>query len=1104
MRKRCSAPNPAIVAAFVVLLVAGGRPVSGGRICKAVIDCPLNWKDQTVHVPDSVVMVSEIFEHCSPDSFREAPVVGTEDTISLFFIIDHSGSMSYMDSTATRYDVVEKLIDTLAARSPESEVGITVFSNQLLHDYRDDSYFVQLDPSSEWHDSYIPLTRLDTTVGSMSAVEKLKWSIALSPTPNDTDIGGNRRLLNANYGVTGRHSGHDIAGNPVTGYNTTTDISLAFEAARKAFETARYPADRRYVIFLSDGVHQYVDVERRPNQLDYQGGEGVPTTFTAFFINETQPIPDQINTMTDNIAANGYSSTNTQSEVWKVSGREGELIDRLLNKFPGMGQKLFPSEPRALTMNGVSAVSFDSTLAYFDEPFVLESDTTTFDVSFQYYYLDPLNIDTTREFSFDVVRSRDRAAIEEDSYYIRLECWDQGILELRYANEVVTEIEGDWTPLQARFYPPSEFPIDEVTLRVGNATGSDELVLTTENHGSYFGARFNRAIGSPSIDDTLQNGLNDSVIVTYRNPDIPYDVVRLAVRVLPLRDLEVTGAYYLDQSGGMADGYADVIRVEFGDTLYADEIDAVAPFIQVQSDRDLEVTSVIPSSRGFDILLKHGADEEPFTGLYPGERLYIDQVPDLPRGGAFPSTDIALADSMGPVIVGADYYDLADIDSRDTLVVRFSESVKRIGSATPFLFPRGSSSTQYSPRLSAVDNDGSEARFAVVPVDGRTEPAPGDSIWIDSTAGVSDTLPVAQQSNNVRRVLNYHLLYMVKAARYIDADDDGLIDTVRVTMDRPPDRAMLDKLTSTVELPAYRNFTYTKDDFSLTDEGYEIAVTQPADTEPFTAVDNRDSLTTARTQSSTGGLILRSRVPITDDMAPVIVGARFRPRFVTDSSSIPPDTIVVTYSEPVDAPAEPTPLVLFDGRTGEPYTMELRGTSSGSGTEHTYLVTGIEGTEFPASGDSLRMEHTAGVKDKQGNVQDNENNRMAPLVVGAFKYRFSVKSAPNPFDPLTATTPSIAGIGSRRGTALLVRPLGPIPGDIRLEGTVSLYDCMGNLIVDRMKGTTADGNEYVAFVWDGTNLNGRYVGTGSYLAVVVIEDNKDHKETRKLKIGVRR
>jgi len=42
------------------------------------------------------------------------------------------------------------------------------------------------------------------------------------------------------------------------------------------------------------------------------------------------------------------------------------------------------------------------------------------------------------------------------------------------------------------------------------------------------------------------------------------------------------------------------------------------------------------------------------------------------------------------------------------------------------------------------------------------------------------------------------------------------------------------------------------------------------------------------------------------------------------------------------------------------------------------------------------------------------------------------------------------------------------------------------------------------FVWDGTNLNERYVGTGSYLAIVDIEDNKGNKETRKLKIGVKR
>ena len=157
--------------------------------------------------------------------------------------------MSIMDSTGIRYRLVQSLIDTLFAKSPASEVGIAVFSNQLLHSHQDDPFFVQLDP--RWHDSYVPLTRLDRSVGGMSAVEKLKWAVKIASNPGDTDGGGNLRLLNGNYSPTGRLNYWGIDG----GYNGTTDVTLGFEAARKAFLSASYPREDQYIVFLSMVSH---------------------------------------------------------------------------------------------------------------------------------------------------------------------------------------------------------------------------------------------------------------------------------------------------------------------------------------------------------------------------------------------------------------------------------------------------------------------------------------------------------------------------------------------------------------------------------------------------------------------------------------------------------------------------------------------------------------------------------------------------------------------------------------------------------------------------------------------------------------------------------
>ena len=235
------------IAAVTVLTFC--MSAGAARLCELVLDCPSNYANDTVKVPDSIVALARIFEHCSPYFIEEGSNIDHADTVSVMFVIDHSSSMSIMDSSNVRYKVVEKLIDSLHFYSPASEVGIAVFSNQLMHDYHDDPFFVALDTSNGWHDSYVPLTNLRDSVGSMSAKEKLKWAISVSTTANDTDGGGNQRLINAQYGKTGRTDGHALLDSLKltvdAGYNGTTDISLGFEAAQKAFLSAAHPTNRQ-------------------------------------------------------------------------------------------------------------------------------------------------------------------------------------------------------------------------------------------------------------------------------------------------------------------------------------------------------------------------------------------------------------------------------------------------------------------------------------------------------------------------------------------------------------------------------------------------------------------------------------------------------------------------------------------------------------------------------------------------------------------------------------------------------------------------------------------------------------------------------------------
>jgi hypothetical protein len=116
---------------------------------------------------------------------------------------------------------------------------------------------------------------------------------------------------------------------------------------------------------------------------------------------------------------------------------------------------------------------------------------------------------------------------------VTLSCWEQGYLQIFYQNAPVTLVEANMTSLEARFYPSAANPVSKATIWITNASGSDTVVLTAANYLNYFGASFTREYGTAKVDDILQNGVNDSIIAIYRNPDLPLDVARLAVKVMP-------------------------------------------------------------------------------------------------------------------------------------------------------------------------------------------------------------------------------------------------------------------------------------------------------------------------------------------------------------------------------------------------------------------------------------------------------------------------------------------------------------------------------------------------------------------------------------------
>ena len=861
----------------IVLLIGAWAlrsPVEARQICKARVNCLQNWNNDTLVLPDNIVMLSNETGHCSPTYYDENWKPGSIDTVSVFIIIDQSGSMSFMDSMGMRYQIARTLIDSIHAKSPASEVGIAVFSNQLMYNYQNDPFYAQLDPASGWPDSYAPLTRLDTQVGGMSAVNKLKQALALSTTAKDA--GGNWQLLSGFYGPTGRHDGHAGMQTIIPGYNGATDISLAFEAAKKAFQAAHYPAAKQFIVFLSDGEPQYVDVERQSHINDFLVGTGMPTTFTAFWINPTQPVPVNMQTMTDNIRNNGYSTTNKLSRVWKTQGAANDFLSAILNVTAGSGARIIPSSPVRLIINNDTTTNFDSTTAYFNNNgFPLQGAITNLRISFTYHYAMPWDIDSTRNYQA-VVQTQFGVPLPSG---ITTSCWEQGTLQLVYQGNSVTEVEWNWTNLEARFYPPASYPVTSAPLVISNAAKSDSITTHAVDKGLYYSASFVRTIGTPvAIDTILQNATNDSIILIYRNPDLPMDIVRLAVKV------------------------------------------------------------------------------------------------------------------------------------------------KAIGSIT--------------------------------------------------------------------------------SAVYADSNADGLIDAIHVKMDKAPDQASLNAMAPTITLPSYRNFSYSAGDLVLTSDGFEIHVSQPATTAPFTGVDARDKLTIG---------YINANQAIEDGMAPVIVKAVFRPAYVATEGSVVPDTLVINFSENIPAPTSLTPFALTTSGN-VPYTMELTPIGGDGTSRYVFTVRSIQGVAFPQTGDTIRINPGAGVGDSKSNAQTNPRNRAALLEVTPLRLHYVIMAVPNPCRvsgpeaniPQSIKDLSIQNTGAteERGVVIIAKPIGAVTGNITLSGKATLYDVLGNVIFWGRQGLVQGNNQRVLFVWDGTNRQGRMVGTGAYLAAVTIQTSQGLKETQRIKVGI--
>ncbi|NLE00088.1 MAG: VWA domain-containing protein [Fibrobacter sp.] len=548
------------IASLGFILLSVLSYAGAAEICEFMFtDCPQNFNGDTIKVPQSVVALSSEIKACG----TELTSAGDSAKLpsSIMFVIDHSGSMTGEgsgpnDQMGSRFTVTTALIDSIYKVQPNAEVGVVVFSEHLYFDKTSSQYFSSYFSTlpktydAEPNQAYLPLLKLNGKYGDKSGIDIIKDVLK-----TDTVQGRNRRKY------------VDLVYKPnfVTEYYT--NINIGFIAAKDAMKSAANPAERQFVIFLSDGEPMGDSRAGLPAN-DFEKGTNMPTTFTVYFTsNKNAPL--SLRNMTANIQKNGYSSSNPSSELWAIETNHNTLLNLLMdNVFDNI---LITGDPLHMVINGVKSTSFVNSSFVFPEQFPLQATITSFNATASYKYTDPQTNavrDTNVSINFTVKRVPD----SEITKGITLNCWEQPTLQFYYNGSPISFISEEMSRVEIRLDPNDE-TIKAATVRISSNLESENFVLAPV--GTVLGAPVGVQLAAKGIagDKIMQHIEGDSLVAVYKNPKIPLDSVRIAIPIVDKSGPVLDSAIYYPGRNGAR----DTLKVVFSEPVQCRVLTAASP-----------------------------------------------------------------------------------------------------------------------------------------------------------------------------------------------------------------------------------------------------------------------------------------------------------------------------------------------------------------------------------------------------------------------------------------------------------------------------------------------------------------------------------------------
>ncbi len=515
---------------------------------------PENLNTQTLELPHGIVALSEQVSVGIPSDFAS----GIDANPSVMFVLDNSASMWMLgdqyekDVKGNRFKVALRLIDSLYARNPNTEIGISVFGTELYFNTNDDALFKATSPGDSG--GYLPLLNLSKEytsdgAGTKSGREIIRHYLSLD-----------ERFKNINplvyKGVEGR----------------LTNITAGFDGARSAFSHTKNSVNRQYVIFISDGdataPGSVSDTTKETPALKaererFMLGENIPTTFTIFFAHEDTPdsVPPSIVTMTNSIQRSSYSTNNDLSNFWPYTNTtEDDLVTFLMDKVISVIDKQTDVDVADVKINDESSVSdWSGSSVTFGDMIPLTGDTTQFTFDINYRIEDTVNsdgsihidmIDTVLTTNFSVRLSNDAQNPVADS--LTPMYWERS-LGFYSGYSKLSSVDSNCT---IRFIEKARdlfYGYENVSVTVKSQIKGDSETFYLSTNGNEFTQTilFDNENTASVNDGVVQVEESDILIARFENPKLPLDTIEITIpysvdpveKVDPLHSI---GTLYID------------------------------------------------------------------------------------------------------------------------------------------------------------------------------------------------------------------------------------------------------------------------------------------------------------------------------------------------------------------------------------------------------------------------------------------------------------------------------------------------------------------------------------------------------------------------------